>query len=104
MINAASVWSHAAAATTNATANLMQKLGAQAVTGASRTAARAVAEAEASILPIRDRQNIRAIRITAEIHLLLPKHPLYKLRNPNTKRFASPLQKLRVRTEELGSS
>jgi hypothetical protein len=52
---AASVWMHACGEKALSWLNRAQKIGALAITGAFRTVATAVVEAEASILPIRER-------------------------------------------------
>ena len=54
---------HAANESGMATLNRAQKIGAQAITGAFRTVAVAVAEAEAYIRPIQQRQFERAVKL-----------------------------------------
>jgi hypothetical protein len=56
--------------------NRAQKIGALAITGAFRTVATTVAEAEASILPIRERHARAAARLWINIHKLPETHPL----------------------------
>ena len=94
---AAAVWMHAARAHNSPTANTMQKLGAQAVTGVFKTVAVAVAEAEAGILTIKERHDIRAAKMIVEFQSLPSNNPMYNMRAPKCKRFISPLQKMQSR-------
>jgi hypothetical protein len=73
---AASVWMHACGEKALSWLNRAQKIGALAITGAFRTVATAVAEAEASILPIRERHARAAARLWINIHTLPGTHPL----------------------------
>jgi ribonuclease HI len=65
-----------------------------AITGAFRTVAAAVAEAEASIHPIRERHAQAAVRLWINIHTLPKAHPLALKKIRMTARFTSPLQKI----------
>ncbi|EAQ82922.1 hypothetical protein CHGG_10740 [Chaetomium globosum CBS 148.51] len=71
-----------------------QKIGALAITGAFRTAATAVVEAEASIYPVRERHAQAAASLWINIHTLPGTHPLAMKKVRNTVRFVSPLQKI----------
>jgi ribonuclease HI len=74
--------------------NRAQKIGALAITGAFRTVATAVAEAEASILSIRERHSQGAAKLWINIHTLPGTHPLALKKIRATVRFVSPLQKI----------
>ena len=69
--------------------------------GTFHTVAGVVAEAEAAILSIKQRHDIRAVRTIAETFTLPKDHPLYGLKTSDTRRFVSPMQKLRTRTKGL---
>ena len=90
---ASTIWSHARRVQLGLL-NRIQKIGAQAVTGAFTTAATAVIEAEASIKPISQRIQDKAIRWWTDLATLPINHPLRSLRLGNTKRFISPLQRI----------
>lgn len=91
---AASVWMHACGEKALSWLNRAQKIGALAIIGAFRTVATAVAEAEASILPIRERHAQAATRLWMNIHTLPGMHPLASKKIRKTTRFVSPLQKV----------
>ena len=68
-----------------------QKMVAKAVTGVFKTVAREVAEAEAGILPAKQRHRARAAAMWIDIQTLPATQPL-RLRNPkDTQHFPSPL-------------
>ena len=71
--------------------NRIQRIGAQAITGAFTTVATAIAEAEASIKPLRQRIWQKAIRWWIDIATLPQNHPLNRIKIRNTRRFQSPL-------------
>jgi ribonuclease HI len=96
---AANVWMHACGEKALSWLNRAQKIGALAITGAFRTVATAVAEAEASILPIRERHAQGAVRLWINIHTLPKTHPLALKKIRTTVRFMSPVQKI-ARTME----
>jgi ribonuclease HI len=91
---AAGVWMHACGERALSWLNRAQKIGALAITGAFRTVAVAVAEAEASIYPIRERHAQAAARLWINIHTLPGTHPLAIKKFRTTVRFTSPLQKI----------
>lgn len=91
---ASNVWMHACGCKGLALMNRIQRLGAQAVTGAFRTVATAVAEAEASIRTVRERHAERATKFWVNLHTLPETHPLPKLNTRELRRFTSPLQKI----------
>ncbi|KAJ6437529.1 tyrosinase [Purpureocillium lavendulum] len=69
-----------------------QRIGAQAVIGAFRTVATAVAEAEASIPTIEERHRQAATRLCVDLRTLPQTHPLAALRNKASRRYLSPMQ------------
>lgn len=91
---AANVWMHACGGKALSWLNRAQKIGALAITGAFRTAATAVVEAEASIYPVRERHTQAAVRLWINIHTLPGSHPLAVKKIRTTVRFVSPLQKI----------
>ncbi|EAQ88476.1 hypothetical protein CHGG_05095 [Chaetomium globosum CBS 148.51] len=91
---AANVWMHACGEKALSWLNRAQKIGALAITGAFRTAATAVVEAEASIYPVRERHAQAAASLWINIHTLPGTHPLAMKKVRNTVRFVSPLQKI----------
>ena len=91
---ASNVWMHAAKESGMTTLNRAQKIGAQAITGAFRTVAVAVAEAEAYIRPIQQRQFERAVKLWIGIQTFPDTHPLGKLQARPCRRFLSPLQRI----------
>lgn len=68
-----------------------QRIAAQAVICSFKTVSSAIAEAEASILPIRQRLHKQVLKMWIDLHTLPSNHPLRKLRVELRKRFASPL-------------
>jgi hypothetical protein len=91
---ASNVWMHAVHESTMSQLNRAQKIGAQAVTGAFHTVALAVAEAEAYIRPIRQRQLERATTLYIGIQTFPDTHPIKKLKTRPFQRFLSPLQRI----------
>ena len=91
---AANVWMHACGEKALSWLNRAQKIGALAITGAFRTAATAVVEAEASIYPVRERHAQAAASLWINIHTLPGTHPLAMKKVRTTVRFVSPLQKI----------
>ena len=88
------VWGGAASAALKAL-NVVQKIGAKTVTGAFRTVAWEVLEAEASLAPVRIRHLQRAARAWIDILTLPANHPLRANRLRDTLRFRSPLMRLK---------
>jgi hypothetical protein len=74
--------------------NEVQKMGAQAITGAFKTVSVAVAEAEASITPVGERHAQAGTRFYVNMQTLPKTHPLATLRVRKTRRYLSPLTKL----------
>ncbi|KAM7218467.1 hypothetical protein V8F06_006071 [Rhypophila decipiens] len=70
--------------------NRGQKIGALAITGAFRTVATAVAEAEASILSIRERHTQGAARLWINAPTLSRTHPFVLKRNTRNRAFCLP--------------
>jgi len=68
-----------------------QRIGAQAITASFRTVALPTAEAEAGLLPIRERQYCHISKFWIDLHALPAIHPCTKLRYRPTRRFKSPL-------------
>lgn len=91
---ASNVWMHARRTNALAVLNRVQKIGAQAVTGAFRTVATAVAEAEAGIRTVAERQAERATKLWVYIHTLPPTHPLATLQPSRCRRYVSPPEKI----------
>ena len=67
--------------------NRIQKVGAQAITGAFRTVATAVAEAEASIRIVDERHTERATKLWVNLRTLPETNPLSKLNTRELRRF-----------------
>jgi hypothetical protein len=91
---ASNVWMPAAKEAALAVLNRAQRIGAQAVTGAFQTVAVAIAESEAYIRPVQQRQLEKATKLWIEIHTFPDIHPLRKLQARPCRRFLSPLQRL----------
>ncbi|KAJ6436250.1 reverse transcriptase [Purpureocillium lavendulum] len=89
---ASTVWMHARRAKETGWLNKAQRIGAQAVIGAFRTVATAVAEAEASIPTIEERHRQAATRLCVDLRTLPQTHPLAALRNKASRRYLSPMQ------------
>ena len=97
---ASSVWMHACGVKGMALMNRIQRVGAQAIIGAFRTVATAVAEAEASIRTVGERHAERAITIWVNLHTLPSTNPLSKLNTAERRRFTSPLQKIALMNQD----
>ncbi|KJZ68744.1 hypothetical protein HIM_11864 [Hirsutella minnesotensis 3608] len=91
---ASSVWTHALRAKQVAWMNKAQMIGAQAITGAFRTVATAVAEAEASIRTVEERHSQATMKLCISLQTPPSTHPLAALRNSRSKRFISPMRKI----------
>jgi hypothetical protein len=100
---ASGVWMHACGSLATATLNRIQKIGAQAVTGCFRTVATAVAEVEASIRPVRQRQVERATKLWISLRTLAETHPLSRIGTRIRKRFKSPLQRIAAVHSEIAT-
>ena len=88
------VWMHARGVRETSWLNRAQMVGAQAITGAFRTVATAVAESEASIPPIEARHRQTATRFWMNFRTLPKTHPLATIKAGWCKRFTSPMQKV----------
>jgi hypothetical protein len=84
-----------------ASLNRVQRVGAQAITGAFRMVAAAVAEIEASIRTVRERHADRAIKMWVDLHTLPTTNPLSRLSTIVCRRFTSPLQKVAQAHEDV---
>jgi Reverse transcriptase (RNA-dependent DNA polymerase) len=73
---ASNVWMHAAKGLAMAMLNRAQRVGGQAIIGAFKTTAVAIAEAEAYIRPVHQRLGERATKLWIGIHTLPNTHPL----------------------------
>jgi hypothetical protein len=91
---ALNVWSHRRGWRETRWLNEVQKMGAQAITGAFKTVSVAVAEAEAGILPIGERHAQAGTRLYVNMQTLPKMHPLATLRVRQTRRYLPPLMKL----------
>jgi hypothetical protein len=91
---ASNIWMHACGCKGMALMNRIQRIGAQAVTGAFRTVATAVAEAEASIRTVSERFAARATKLWVNLRTLPKTNPLSKLNTRELRRFTSPLQRI----------
>jgi hypothetical protein len=91
---ASNVWMHACRYKGMALMNRIQRIGAQAVVGAFRTVATAVAEAEASIRTVSERFAVRATKLWVNLRTLPKTNPLSKLNTRELRRFTSPLQRI----------
>jgi hypothetical protein len=74
--------------------NRIQRVGAQAITGAFRTVATAVAEAEASIRTVGERHAEWATKLWVNLRTLPKTNPLSKLNTRELRRFTSLLQRI----------
>ena len=91
---ASNIWMHANGWKTTPALNRVQKIGAQAITGAFRTVAIAVVEAEAGIRTTKERHNERATKFWVNLCTLPDSNPLSRLNTTMFRRFTSPLQKI----------
>ncbi|PNH26387.1 hypothetical protein VD0002_g9480 [Verticillium dahliae] len=100
---ASNVWMHARRAKGTGWLNKAQRVGAQAITGAFRTVATAVAEAEAGIRAIGERHKRAATRLCIDLRTLPRAHPLAALRNKASKRYLSPMQGIAAMVTEMST-
>jgi hypothetical protein len=84
---ASNVWMHAAKESGMATLNKAQKIGAQTITGAFQIVAVAIAEAEAYIRPIQQRQFERAVKLWIGIQTFPDTTPLGSYRQGHAEDF-----------------
>lgn len=91
---ASNVWAHRCQAGPTKEMRRVQKTGACAITGAWKTVA--VAEAEADIAPVTLRLQNRATYLWTNLCTLPKTHPLARMGTRHTRRFTSPLQKIRL--------
>ncbi|KAJ3454608.1 hypothetical protein MRS44_013208 [Fusarium solani] len=91
---ASNIWMHACRETSIRAINRVQRLGAQAIVGTFHTVATAVAEAEASILPVRERFAKRATKLWIDLQTLPNSNPLRRVGGRTFRRFVSPLQRI----------
>jgi hypothetical protein len=91
---ASNVWAHACNSTAQPAVDRVQKMGAQAITGAFKTVAVAVLEAEASIASTQQRLAKRALKLWIGLHTLPDTNPLSRLDTRMFQRFVSPLQRI----------
>ncbi|KAF5973447.1 reverse transcriptase [Fusarium coicis] len=96
------MWSHARGERELSWFNRAQKMGTRAITGAFRTVATAVAEAEASIQTVCERHAQASIRTYVNIKTLPKTHPLAALMVSTSRRYMSPLKKLTLAHEGSG--
>ncbi|KAJ3455754.1 hypothetical protein MRS44_017236 [Fusarium solani] len=87
------------APTMDYTSTVAQKVGAQAITGAFRTAATAVLEAEASIPTIGERHTRAGTRLWINLHTLPKTHSLAGLKISNSRRYLSLKKQLALAQE-----
>jgi hypothetical protein len=88
---ASNVWMHSCGSAAMASINRVQRIGAHAITGAFRTVATAIGEAEASIRTVRVRHAERAIKLCVSLRTLPQTNPLSRLGTRVFQRFTSPL-------------
>lgn len=99
---ASNVWSHACGEKKETLwLNQAQAIGAQAVTGAFRSVATAVAEAEAGIAPVLERHAKTAAKNWVNLPTLPREHPLARLNMRICRRFTSPMQKMAELCKEV---
>jgi hypothetical protein len=91
---ASNVWKHACGQEMEAVMSRAQKVGALAVTGAFRTVAGAVAEAEAGIRPMRERWREKATKMWFRLQTGEADKTLRRMGETSFRRFVSPLQKI----------
>jgi ribonuclease HI len=91
---ASNVWMYACGDRLIKAVNRVQRIGAQAIVGTFNSVATAVAEAEANILPARERFARRATKLWMDIRTLPSSHPLRTVGFQMFKRFVSPIQQL----------
>ncbi|KAF4546478.1 putative reverse transcriptase, partial [Lasiodiplodia theobromae] len=101
---AAPVWAPAITAPLMKSLEAVQRIAGRAITGAFRTVALPILEAEAAILPVGIRLHQQLLRFWVNCHTLLQKHPFWKLKraiDPANKRFVSPLQRIMLMAREI---
>ena len=91
---ASNIWMHACGSAAMASLNRVQRVGTQAIIGAFRIVAVAVAKTEASIRTVRERHADQAVKLWVDLHTLPRTNPLSRLRTTIYRRFTSPLQKI----------
>ncbi|KAH7472001.1 hypothetical protein FOMA001_g13208 [Fusarium oxysporum f. sp. matthiolae] len=97
------VWSHARNERALSWFNRAQKVGARAITGAFRTVATAVMEAEANIQTVCERHAQAGMRMYINIKTVPKTHPLAALKVSASRRYMSPLKKLALAYEGSGT-
>ena len=85
------IWAHILEPSTDKTFRQIQKLGAQAVTGAFATMAKGVLELEAGIRSLNTRKVVKSSTWLINLCLLPPDYPLLKLDLKLRRKFKSPL-------------
>ena len=91
---ASNVWIYACGYKGMALINRIQKVGAQAITGAFRIVATTVVEAEASIRIVDERYTERATKLWVNLRTLPETNPLSKLNTRELRRFTLLLQRI----------
>ena len=91
---ASNVWTHACGEKETLWLNRAQAIGAQAITGAFRSVATAVAEAEANITPVLERHARSTAKTWISLRTLPREHPLARVNMRICQRFTSPMQKM----------
>lgn len=97
---ASTVWAHACGVKQQRWLNRAQRVRARATTGAFRTTALAVAEAEANIPTIEERHAQAGTRPYINPHALPTTHPIASLKPSRRWRFMSPMRKLAIKQED----
>ncbi|KAL9568917.1 hypothetical protein ACKAV7_006982 [Fusarium commune] len=97
------VWSHARNERALSWFNRAQKIGARAITGAFRTVATAVMEAEANIQTVCERHAQAGMRMYINVKTVPKSHPLAALKVSASRRYMSPLKKLALAYEGSGT-
>jgi hypothetical protein len=98
---ASNVWGHACGDKGIALINRAQRVGAQAITGAFRTVATAVAEAEAHIQSVHTRHQYRAAKLWITIATLSKTNPITRICTKERRGFKSPLQRIANNYQEI---
>jgi hypothetical protein len=91
---ASNVWRYACGTGPQATLERAQRIGAQAITGAFRTVATVVAEAEAGVRTIRERWRDKATRMWTNLQSRPGNEVLLRAGRMTTQRFISPMQRM----------
>lgn len=98
------VWAPAITTAILKSLEAVQRIAGRAITGAFRTVALPILEAEAAILPVRVRLEQQMLRFWVNCHTLPQSHPFWRLKraiNLATKRFVSPLQRIMLLAREV---